>query len=306
MAKLYPFSNRTERLLSEPPKPGETHRWLARVAGGLNTTLGAEHCFAFLRRCCDEFVTHRQVTDREIQDAIDLAYSGQGHDQVNFGRRPIQWPDPDTAAIGKIVAKTTPCFDGEVSTGLQPAEVVPHLFGQGELVCSGAASDKATVRPLAQVLSDAERLQFIVPNPMSGPSARNKSGKRSIRCQNNVLERRHVVAEFDDPSLTKPMQARLVTALADVAPLVLAVDSGGKSLHAWFHIERWSPRDQARFFAAACLLGADPTRWDVCGWVRMPGGLRPVDGGDSVRQRILYFNPYTRGGCPKRGAGFGE
>ena len=293
-------------MLSEPPKPGETHLWLSRVAGGLNRTLNPEQCFEYLQRCCDEFVTHRPVTDREIQDAIDLAYSEQGHEQVNFGRRPIHWPEPDVTVIRKILTDTTPCFDGETSTGLNPGKVLPHLFDQKDLVCTGIANDKETIRPLAEVLPCTERLQFIVPNPMSGLSGWNKSGKRSIRCQNNVLERRHVVAEFDDSALTKPMQARLVTALAQIAPLVMAVDSGGKSLHAWFHVEHWSSHDQARFFASACLLGADPTRWDICGWVRMPGGLRPVDGRDPVRQRILYFNSQDLGGCQQRGDGSGE
>ena len=246
------------------------------------------------------------MTDREIQDAVDLAYSGQDHERVNFGRRSIRWPEPDAAAITKILADTTPCFDGETSTGRQPADVLPHLYQERELVCTGIASDKAAVRPLTDVLADAESLQLIVPNPMSGLSARNKSGNRSVRCQNNVLERRHVVAEFDDPSLTKPMQAQIATALGGIAPLVLAVDSGGKSVHGWFHVEQWGAQDQARFFAAACLLGADPTRWDICGWVRMPGGLRTMDGREPVRQRILYFNPHTRDECPNRGSGSGE
>jgi len=306
MANLYPFSSTTERLVSEPPKPGETHRWLARVAGGLNTTFGAEESFAYLRRCCDEFVTHRPVPDREIRAAVDLAYSGQIHEQVNFGRRPIQWPEPDAAAIRKILAETPPCFAGETSTGLPPAEVLPRLFDQWSLICTGGASDKALVRPLTDVLADAQWLQFIVPSPMSGLSGRNKSGNRSARCQSNVRKRRYIVAEFDDQALTKPMQARLVTALGEIAPLVMAVDSGGKSVHGWFHVEHWGAQDQARFFASACLLGADPTRWDICGWVRMPGGLRAVDGMKRVRQRILYFNPYTRGGCPERGASSGE
>jgi hypothetical protein len=303
MANLYPFSSRTARLLAEPPKPGGTHLWLARAAGGLNRALSAEKSFAYLRRCCDEFVTHRPVPDREIRAAVDLAYPGQAQEHANCSRRPLRWPEPDNGVIRKVLDETTPCFDGESSTGMQPADILPHLFDHGDLVCTGAASDRASVRPLADALADADRLQFIVPNSMLGPHAPNRSGRRSIRCQNNVGERRHIVAEFDDDGLTKAMQARLVTALADVAPLVLAVDSGGKSVHGWFHAGHWGARDQARFFAAACLLGADPTRWDICGWVRMPGGLRTVDGRKPARQRILYFNPRIRGGCTRRGAG---
>ena len=77
-------------------------------------------------------------------------------------------------------------------------------------------------------------------------------------------------------------------ALAEAAPLVMAVDSGGKSVHAWFHVEGMGRQDQARFFAVACLFGADPTRWDICGWLRMPGGTREKADGSRVRQKILY------------------
>ena len=53
MAELYPFSNRTVELLRAPPAPGQTHRWLAKVACGLRHVLDADTCFAFDRhaRC---------------------------------------------------------------------------------------------------------------------------------------------------------------------------------------------------------------------------------------------------------------
>jgi phosphoglycolate phosphatase-like HAD superfamily hydrolase len=71
------------------------------------------------------------------------------------------------------------------------------------------------------------------------------------------------------------------------------VDSGGKSLHGWFRVDGLNTRDQVRFFWVACLLGADPTRWDVCGWLRMPAGLRVVNGVPATRQRIIHFNTDT-------------
>jgi len=126
---------------------------------------------------------------------------------------------------------------------------------------------------------------------MRGTLAMNHAGRPSARCQNNVMVRRYLVAEFDDPGLGKRKQAQLATALGDMAPLVMAVDSGGKSVHAWYAVEAMARRDQARFFAVACLLGADPTRWDICGWLRMPGGLRSRPDGGRVRQKILYWSP---------------
>jgi hypothetical protein len=309
MANLYPFSSRTAERLAAMPGAGGTHRWLAQVASGLSHLLPAEKCADFLRRCCDEHVMHRRIPNREIVGAVKMAYGATptGGASANFGRRALEWPAPDAAVIQKMLATVEPLFDGTTSTGLRPGDVLPSLFRPGELVCTGADSEHAVIRPVKYVLADAEGLQFICVNPMRGLLDVNLAGRPSVRCQNNVMARRYLVAEFDDASLTKRQQAQLASALADAAPLVMAVDSGGKSVHAWYAVERMRRQDQARFFAVCCMLGADPTRWDICGWLRMPGGLRvrpdPSTGSgqavQQVRQRILYFNDavLTKGGA---------
>lgn len=296
MANLYPFSSRTAERLAIAPTPGGTHRWLAQVASGVCQVLPEDRCAAFLRRCCDLYVAHRPVPDREIAAAVALAYGQGSHGsgagaQVNYGRRAIEWPAANANMILQTLATIEPLFDGETSTGLRPGDVLPLLFRSGELVCTGADSERAVVRPVEEILTDAESLQFICVNPMRGSLAVNHAGRPSARCQNNVPARRYLVAEFDDASLTKRQQAQLVTALAALAPLVMAVDSGGKSVHAWYAVEAMARQEQARFFAAACLLGADQTRWDICGWLRMPGGLRVKPDSSRVRQRILYWDP---------------
>lgn len=285
MADWYPLSPRTLALLQAPPEPGETHRWLPRVAGGLRHLLDAEACFRFLRHCCDKYVEHRAVPDREIRAAVDFVYGN--HQAPGF--KAYAWPDPDPALIARTLATTPAFFDTTQELPLEASQVLPKLFCAGELVCTGPDSETAIVRPLEECLGDAHLQQFIVVNPMRGKASRNHDGQPSVRCQNNVLRRRHLVTEFDDVSLTKPQQAQLVTRLATFMPLVLVVDSGGKSLHAWFRIEHVAIQDLAYFFAVACLLGADETRWDTSGWLRMPGGLRLVRGVPAIRQRILFF-----------------
>ncbi len=279
--------------LAEAPTSGETHRWLAQVASGLRGTLAPEACFKFLRRCCDEFVAHREVPDREIGAAVELAHGDVTANGpaggANFGRRAIAWPEASERVIRKVLDTVEPCFDGAASTGLRPCEVLPALFQPGELVCMGADSERALIRPVEEVLTEADTMQFVCVNPMRGAAALNYAGRMSVRCQNNVALRRFLVAEFDDATISKREQAQLATALGQMAPLVMAVDSGGKSVHAWFRVEGMPAREQAKFFAVACLLGADRTRWDMCGWLRMPGGLRVVDGRPSVRQKILYW-----------------
>jgi hypothetical protein len=291
MAELYPFSQRTAARLAEPPAAGGTHKWLAQVASGVSHVLTPQKCCEFLRRCCDVHVAHRRVPDREIEAAVEFAYGAHAATAAaNFGRRAIEWPDANPSVICKVLETVEPVFDGETSTGLRPGDVLPLLFRSGELVCTGADSERATVRPLEDVLTDADGLQFICVNPMRGSLAVNHAGRPSARCQNNVMARRYLVAEFDDTTLAKRQQAQIASALADMAPLVMAVDSGGKSVHAWYAVEAMTRQDQARFFAVACLLGADQTRWDICGWLRMPGGLRQRPDGGRVRQRILFWD----------------
>ena len=288
MAILYPFSNETVRFLSEPPEAGETHIWLAQAAGRLKQHFPADKCAAYLRSCCNECVQHRAIPDKEITDAVQFAYS-EHRVTLNTGISALKWPAAQDEVIGKVIAGGDPLFDGETSTGLRPEDVLVKLFEPGELVCSGFTSDRALVRPLEEALSDAHLQQFIVVNPMKGKLAMNHEGNPSVRCQNNVAGRRHLVAEFDDASIPKSGQAVLASALGELAPLVMVVDSGGKSLHCWFRVDGMEARDQATFFAHACMLGADRTRWDVCGWLRMPGGMRHVDGVPKIRQKILYW-----------------
>lgn len=287
MANWYPISQKTVALLETPPEPGDTHDWLPRVAGGLRRLLDADSCFRFLRHCCDTYVHHRTVPDREIRVAVEFVYgSSRG-----TGFKSYAWPDPDPGLIAQTIASTGPLFDVNLDSGLGPQQVLPRLFRPGELVCTGADSDTAIIRPLEACVADAHLQQFIVVNPMRGSRSINNGGQPSVRCQNNVLCRRHLVAEFDDLSVSKPQQALLISKLASFLPLVLVVDSGGKSLHAWFRVDQISGRDQARFFAVACLLGADKSRWDSSGWLRMPGGLRVVKGVPSLPQRIVYEPP---------------
>ncbi|MCZ7636742.1 MAG: hypothetical protein M5U12_12335 [Verrucomicrobia bacterium] len=289
MAELYPFSNRTVELLRAAPAPGQTHRWLAKVACGLRHVLDADTCFAFLRECCDKYVHHRVVPDEEIEAAVDFAYEGDGNPKPGALSRSIEWPQVSLSLIERVLRDTKPLFDPDSDTALTARDVLPRLFHPHEFVCVGPTSRSALVRSLSATLPDAGLQQFIVPNPMRGRSALNFRGKPSPRCQNNTGPRRHLVIEFDSPTLTKPIQAVLLSKLAEFVPLIMVVDSGGKSLHGWFCVGHLGLRDQARLFAVGCLLGCDPTRWDICGWLRMPGGLRQVEGVPAVRQRIIHF-----------------
>jgi hypothetical protein len=106
-----------------------------------------------------------------------------------------------------------------------------------------------------------------------------------MRCLQNTGPRRFLVVEFDQGDFDQ--HAALLSHLSGLAPLVLAVHSGNKSLHGWFYCEGQSQELIHRFFRYAVSLGADSATWTPCQLVRMPDGLRDT----GVRQRVVFFNP---------------
>jgi len=81
--------------------------------------------------------------------------------------------------------------------------------------------------------------------------------------------------------------ASLLLHLAEIAPLAVAVCSGGKSLHGWFYCAGISEEQVFRFFRYAVSLGADPANWNRSQFARMPDGLRE----NGKRQTVYFFNP---------------
>jgi len=146
-----------------------------------------------------------------------------------------------------------------------------------------------------------ERARFIVPNTMTGPKGETLDGRPSVRCLANTGPRRFLVIECDfTEAADRPLFdhlhatggtvadlcATVLGHLAQFAPLVMAVHSGGKSLHGWFSVLKQSEADLKRFMRWACLYGADKATWTRCQLVRMPCGTR-----DNGRpQGVHFFN----------------
>jgi len=286
MAEIYPFSNKILVLLSEAPKAGDTHRWLAQVAAGLRDCVPQpERCYVFLRECCDCCVKHRTIPDAEILAAVRFGYGLTP--QTNTPR--VSWPERnDQFILETLGASDVPLiFDPAKDTGMSAQEALTGLFGPEELVCGAWVVERPIVTPAAEWYK-AGLTQFVCANPMRALQIYNDEGKRQRRCKANVLTRRWIVAEFDQPDFGKDVQAKLISALALLLPLKTVVDSGGKSLHAWFHCEGLGEQDAGRFFYTACALGADRTLWDASKFVRMPGGTRMKDN-QRIRQKIVYW-----------------
>lgn len=76
--------------------------------------------------------------------------------------------------------------------------------------------------------------------------------------------------------------------------LIMVVDSGNKSLHAWFSVVGVTKEQLGKFKEEALALGCDPLPLNVpCQWVRMPNGPRKLADGTLVRQRVIYFDPIS-------------
>ena len=284
MATLYPFSNETCKLFKEGPDGwGQAHNWIYQAALRCVRFFDDERSFSFLRRYLDEHFSRRRVKDQEIKEAVQKArrYS-ETIGETAYTCRRLRWPAKDAEMIGRVIGQYSPLFDLEQVAG--PDDVLPNLFNPDDHICFGQSVTSAAISTVDTVRQYAGSMQFIVPNPMRGPYGMTRDGKPSPRCLDNVLVRRYVVVEMDDPDLGKENQSRIIHCLSTMNPLVMVVDSGGKSLHAWFWVEDLPRAEQMRFFGVATALGADPSKWDQSSWVRMPGGIR----GDR-RQSIVFF-----------------
>jgi hypothetical protein len=166
--------------------------------------------------------------------------------------------------------------------------ILETLFPGDPLLCLGWSNRDFGTGRLSEWTAqrDISTLQFIVPSPMvSEEGSRKKDGKLSPHTLSNTGPRRFLVCEFD--SGTKDDHAAFLSHLADFAPLVMAVHSGGKSLHGWFDFDGIKEERTREFFEYAVSLGADPATWTRSQFVRLPGGTRD----DGRRQAVWYFDP---------------
>ena len=142
---------------------------------------------------------------------------------------------------------------------------------------------------------------------MSAVYGITKTGKKSKHTLDNTGLRRFLVVEMDPKKweLIPPAQQTrfaseahyaeakrdehtgLLLHLARFLPLVLVVNSAGKSLHGWFFCANENEARLLRFMRYAVNHGADPATWTKSQLVRMPDGLRD----NGKRQAVMFYNP---------------
>jgi hypothetical protein len=274
-------------LASPPQRGGGLHQWIFRVACSLHKYRKPDEIITLLENA----TAGENVKPREIEDAVYNSASPEW--QVPKRRKdPPPWPPVNHRKRAEIIASGAGLSDlWEISprphsgVELLTEEIIDALFPGDPLLCCGRSNDRFKTRRRSEWRSKLSALQFIVPSPMTSVWGTTKDGRKSQHTLSNTGPRRFLVIEQD--SGTPDEQAAVLVYLARRAPLVLAVHSGGKSIHGWFYCEGVPENRLHSFMRYAVSLGADRATWTRSQFVRMPDGTR--DNGN--HQSVYFFNP---------------
>lgn len=235
--------------------------------------------------------SHRPMKASEVSRAIARAYETELAPTTAPKPKKEQWQPRKTATsqARPQMRKVDVDFLMEASPmriddGLDAECVLHHLFPDHDrLLCFGKSAFEFRTTKRKNVV-DLSKIQFIVPCYMTKRKGLTQDGKESEHCLDNCGEREYCVCDFDEPASHE--HPSIIWYLAKFYKLVMALSSGGKSLHAWFKV---APDEQADFWKLAIRMGADPALMrNRSSFVRMPFGTR--DNGKT--QQVVYFNPY--------------
>lgn len=277
-------------ILADIPERGAgLNLWLFRTALRMHQFCQPEEIVRILREATQE----QPIKHGEIERAVERSAPGfLALERVPGGSGMGAWPQINqdlrstfinAGADLEDLVKALP--DGRPGDDLDIEWILDQLFPNNPLLCCGWDLTLCVTAKREDWRGQMAEMQFIVPNPMSSERGLTQEGKESHRCLNNTGSRRYLVIEQDIG--TRDEQAAILAHLATLGPLVMIVDSGGKSIHGWFACLDRAEEQQRAFMKHAVSLGADPATWTRCQFVRMPGGQR--DGG--ALQRVLFFNP---------------
>ena len=163
-------------------------------------------------------------------------------------------------------------------------EIVGSLFPDPHgLVCVGVNMSEFGTAPVA-LFSHLKNAAFIVPHYMSAKYGRRQSdGELSQHTLENTGPVRYCVTDFDSPP--SDQHASIIHSMAQSNALVLVLNSGNKSLHAWWNVPEFY---QDTFWKQAIRCGADPVfARNRAQFARMPNGMRD----NGVKQQVIYFDP---------------
>ena len=183
--------------------------------------------------------------------------------------------DEDTHEEFMLASDPIPLHGAEAIGGLFEDDDV--IFVQPEL----HSKPLEFCRPVGEWRSmDLKPYQYMTHNPsVENPTGRNES--------NLSGQRKYLLHEVDDKTITFEQQLGLIKQLESIVPLKMVVSSGGKSLHAWFH---WKPGRRDDFLTLSQKLGGDVRFANGSQLCRLPWGTRRKKGEPlSAEQPIIFW-----------------
>lgn len=283
MAILNIMTDRDREFFGKALGPGNAHSWIMGAASRFKKYgVDVETAVVEIRRLFAKYAYREERRGDDLEGAVRRVYDD---DSPRVYRAKIGWPAASPEAIEYVLKHYPPFFD--LTPKVAGEDVLLQLFAPDELLCYSSDLYNATTAMAEKVAVMVAGLTFIVPSPMARPAGVTQKGTTSARSAENVGRRRYLIVEFDQLA-GKERHAALLHYLSLHGALVMAVDSGGKSLHGWFDVEGWGEVETAGFFAMACSLGADPKMWAPYQWCRMPGGRR-IEGRKIVEQSIVFY-----------------
>lgn len=317
-----------ERLANIPaPGGGGCHVFLLGVANlGVMGGVDPETIFQDIRQTIPQ--GGRRVTDQEIRAAIHRAMNDHGAavalptGEAYHRYRPPK-PEPTIkdgkAALQNIIKQSKISDEADlwesspIRLHWEPQEDAGKflfaMFEPGDLIFIGerheAGNRGGTIRPAAEWIkhfqTGGKTAAHILINPLNGLPVDKKTGEgETFRGDGNVSAFRYAMAEFD--GLSREDQIRFWTTVK--LPIAALIDSGGKSIHAWFDVSRlanvqaaadWQREIRGRLYDQALIpLGVDSACSNPARLSRLPGHYREEK---KKYQRILWLNKPE----PKRG-----
>lgn len=212
-------------------------------------------------------VSHRPNQPAELRNAIKGAY--HRHNHPDLPKNPIKVAQPDPAlkennlGYAGIFEKYTLRSD---PIPMNAEDALKGLFNPDESIfVQRVVAERSAPMTIAQAIAmpDLADYQFTTYNTFPA-DATNRS-------EAQVHGRKYFIHETDDPSLSFEQQLGLIQRLEQIAPLKMIVNSGGKSLHAWFH---WIEGYKKDFLELSQKLGGDPRFKLMNQLCRLPWGTR--------------------------------
>ncbi len=227
------------------------------------------------------------VSSRDIEKVISNASKSNSQK----GNVSHVWPDFNRSIVDMLISESEVNtiaglvdFMGRPET-TEPNEILSKLYSDDSLLCLAVkAQEKFITKKLSEWKTKGINHNFIVPSAMSSRTGLTKEGGKSGRCSDNTGKRQYLVIEFD--KLSYDEQVAMIMKLSTMAPLVMVLDTGNKSLHTWFRCYDETEDERRRFMNYAVSLGADKATWTACQLVRLPGGKHQKTG---KPHRVLVF-----------------